>query len=147
MAAVLFILWRESRPFHRLDKLILQLACFTIITLVSLNVRPYDFTARTDSQLNGFEVFLEGNWDTSTFIAAYISTSRAISYTSLTNRIALPLFGGCWVGWKYIKKTKFVSLLEMDFETGRRELDEMEARDAVMYRPETKWQKVVSILF
>ena len=60
---------------------------------------------------------------------------------------ALPIFGGCWVGWKYIKGTKFVTLAEMDFETGRRELDEMEERDAETFKPETRFQKIMSILF
>jgi amino acid transporter len=35
----------------------------------------------------------------------------------------------------------------MDFYTGRRELDEMEERDEERYRPETRFQKIMSILF
>jgi amino acid transporter len=45
------------------------------------------------------------------------------------------------------KKTKWVKLAEMDFITGRRELDEMEERDAETYKADTKFQKVMGILF
>ena len=38
--------------------LIIQFICFTIISF-----------------LNGFKVFLRGNWDASTFVSAYISES------------------------------------------------------------------------
>lgn len=82
--------------------------------------------------LNGFPVFLQGNWDTSKFIAAYIT---------------LPIFVGCYAGWKFFKKTKFVSLAEMDFVTGMRELDEMQERDEVKFQPETRWGKFMSYMF
>lgn len=39
--------------------------------------------------------------------------------------ISLPVFFGCWIFWKLYKRTKWVSLEDMDFVTGRRELDEM----------------------
>lgn len=60
---------------------------------------------------------------------------------------AIPIFAGCWIGWKLTKKTKWVKLAEMDFITGRRELDEMEERDAETYKADTKFQKVMGILF
>ncbi|KAH9817185.1 amino acid permease/ SLC12A domain-containing protein [Melampsora americana] len=61
---------------------------------------------------NGFKVFLAGSWSISKFIAAYVS---------------IPTFVIFFVVWKSIKRTKFVKIEEMDFETGRRELDEMDA--------------------
>ncbi|TYJ54809.1 hypothetical protein B9479_004480 [Cryptococcus floricola] len=81
---------------------------------------------------NGFTVFLKGNWDTSTFIAAYIT---------------LPIFAVCWIGWKVVKKTKMVPLDQIDFHTGRRELDEDEAADNEKFVADTKFQKVMGILF
>lgn len=82
--------------------------------------------------VNGFQVFMQGNWNVSTFFAAYIT---------------LPIFAICWAGWKIVKKTKVVKLADIDFDTGRRELDEMEVADAERFKPETKWQKIMSILF
>ena len=40
-----------------------------------------------------------------------------------------------------------VPLDELDFDTGLRELDEMEERDMETHKVETWWQKVISILF
>jgi len=37
--------------------------------------------------------------------------------------------------------------VQIDFDSGRRELDEMEARDNELYKPDTWYKKVVSILF
>ncbi|ODO05890.1 hypothetical protein I350_04951 [Cryptococcus amylolentus CBS 6273] len=81
---------------------------------------------------NGFTVFLKGNWDTSSFVAAYIT---------------LPIFAVCWIGWKVVKKTKMVPLDQIDFHTGRRELDEEELADNEKFREDTKFQKVMGILF
>ncbi|KAL0242013.1 hypothetical protein I308_106187 [Cryptococcus tetragattii IND107] len=81
---------------------------------------------------NGFTVFLKGNWDTSSFVAAYIT---------------LPIFAVCWIGWKLVKKTRVVPLAEIDFHSGRRELDELEALDEERFKPETKYQKIISVLF
>jgi hypothetical protein len=35
----------------------------------------------------------------------------------------------------------------MDFVTGMRELDEMQARDEIKFKPETKWGKIMSYMF
>jgi amino acid transporter len=40
-----------------------------------------------------------------------------------------------------------VSLADIDFMSGRREFDEMESADVELYKPDTKWQKLMSILF
>ena len=43
--------------------------------------------------------------------------------TALLKTIAI--FAVFFVFWKVYKKTKFVTVMSMDFETGRRELDEV----------------------
>ncbi|POV94225.1 hypothetical protein PSHT_16346, partial [Puccinia striiformis] len=63
---------------------------------------------------NGFQVFLRGGWSASKFVAAYIS---------------LPIFALFFIGWKISHKTAFVRVDQMDFETGRRELDLMDAME------------------
>ncbi|KAJ1018483.1 hypothetical protein NDA18_006634 [Ustilago nuda] len=59
----------------------------------------------------GFTVFLKGQWSTSSFVTTYI---------------CIPMFLALWLGWKLYHKTQFVSLSQMDFDTGRREIDESE---------------------
>ncbi|CCF52686.1 hypothetical protein NDA11_005742 [Ustilago hordei] len=59
----------------------------------------------------GFTVFLKGQWSTSSFVTTYI---------------CIPMFLALWLGWKLYHKTQFVSLSQMDFDTGRREIDENE---------------------
>ncbi|KAI8461462.1 amino acid permease/ SLC12A domain-containing protein [Phakopsora pachyrhizi] len=49
---------------------------------------------------NGFTVFLKGNWSWSKFIAAYIT---------------IPLFICSFLGWKFVKKSKFVKVEDMMF--------------------------------
>lgn len=80
-------------------------------------------------------------------LSPHISVSQLLIQLAQAKISALPIFAGCWIGWKYIKGTKFVHLAEMDFQTGRRELDEMEERDAEIFKPETRFQKIMSILF
>ena len=95
-------------------------------------------------------MFLQGNWDVSKFISAYISKSHPsirLPLSAHTDDTALPIFVGCYAGWKLAKKTKFVKLEEMDFVTGMRELDEMEARDEAKFKPETRWGKIMSYMF
>lgn len=60
---------------------------------------------------NGFQVFLSGEWVVNTFITAYI---------------CLPIFLVLYLFWKFYKRSKFVNVGDMDFETGRRELDASE---------------------
>ena len=57
---------------------------------------------------NGFQVFLTGSWDTSTFVSAYIG---------------LVIFLVFCIFWKIVTRPVFVRLADMDFTTGRRELD------------------------
>lgn len=77
-------------------------------------------------------MFIKGNWDISTFFAAYIT---------------LPIFFIFWAGWKIAKRTKVVPLDQIDFMSGRREFDEQEAVDVETFKPDTWYTKVSSILF
>ncbi|GAA6027826.1 hypothetical protein JCM8097_001735 [Rhodosporidiobolus ruineniae] len=72
----------------------------------------------------GFYVFLKDSWSTADFVVNYI---------------ALPMFVVAYVGWKTFKRTKFVRLEQMDFQTGRRELDQMAEDEAAKFRPATTW--------
>ncbi|KAM0755033.1 AAT family amino acid transporter [Meredithblackwellia eburnea MCA 4105] len=73
---------------------------------------------------SGFTVFLKGNWSTSDFFVDYITVL---------------IFLILWVGWKFWHKTKHVSLHNMDFETGRRELDSMAEEEAARFQEPTTW--------
>ncbi|KAL8277353.1 hypothetical protein RQP46_010193 [Phenoliferia psychrophenolica] len=73
---------------------------------------------------NGFSVFLTGNWNTTSFVISYIT---------------LVIFAVFFVFWKFYKKTRFVSTAAMDFETGRRELDEMSDAEAAKMEEPTTW--------
>ncbi|MBW0469818.1 hypothetical protein O181_009533 [Austropuccinia psidii MF-1] len=80
----------------------------------------------------GFQCFLKGNWSISDFLANYIT---------------LPIFAISYFFWKIFKKTKFVTAREMDFVSGTKELDEMDARERKKaFVPHTKWQKFVDWL-
>jgi amino acid transporter len=81
---------------------------------------------------NGFPVFMQGNWNVSTFFAAYVT---------------LPIFGLSFLGWKLVKKTKLIPLAEIDFQSGRKELDEMQARDAEVYKEDSLLKQISGILF
>ncbi|ORX40940.1 amino acid transporter [Kockovaella imperatae] len=82
---------------------------------------------------NGFTVFLKGNWSVSNFFAAYVT---------------LMIFAVCYFGWKVVKRTKIVPLEDIDFTTGRREIDEMEERDAEQFAQQEKWwQKLGAYVF
>ena len=81
---------------------------------------------------NGFTVFLQGNFTASSFVAAYIT---------------LPIFGVCWAGWKIFAHTKMVPLSMIDFDSGRRDLDELQERDAEKFKEDTLWKRIVGILF
>lgn len=71
----------------------------------------------------GFTVFLNGQWSTSSFVTTYI---------------CIPLFLVMWLGWKFYHKTKFVSLSQMDFDTGRRQIDENEEAEKIKESQQTR---------
>ncbi|WWC72693.1 uncharacterized protein I206_106657 [Kwoniella pini CBS 10737] len=111
-------LTREGFPYRAPLQPYLSWYGFVFLTLVML--------------FNGFPVFLKGNWDVSNFFVAYVS---------------LLLFAICWGGWKIVKRTKVVALEDIDFTTGRRELDELEALDNERFKVESKYQRIMNILF
>ncbi|GAA5976310.1 hypothetical protein JCM5350_001416 [Sporobolomyces pararoseus] len=79
--------------------------------------------------LNSYYVFLDGQWDAEIFVTAYIS---------------LPWIFVMYFAYKWWKKTTWVSLDAMDFESGRRVLDEMEEEQAELHTRQTRnvWQKI-----
>ncbi|KAH7341415.1 amino acid permease/ SLC12A domain-containing protein [Rhizoctonia solani] len=82
---------------------------------------------------SGFTVFLRGNWDVSTFLSAYI---------------CIPIFVLFYLYWKVVKRTKWIPLEEIDFVTGRRELDEATEQDEARYEaPKGFWEKLWDWLF
>jgi amino acid transporter len=82
---------------------------------------------------NGFTVFLRGNWDVSVFIAAYI---------------CLPIFGLFYAYWKIVKKSKWIRLEDIDFVTGRRELDDLDEQEAARFQePKGFWQRLWDWMF
>jgi len=77
---------------------------------------------------NGFEVFLAGKWNVNTFITAYI---------------CLPIFLFFYLIWKIAKRPKFVRIPDMDFTTGRRELNEMDVEETSKFvEPQGLWAKI-----
>ncbi|KZP02439.1 amino acid permease [Athelia psychrophila] len=77
---------------------------------------------------NGFQVFLAGEWDVNIFITAYI---------------CLPIFLVLYVGYKVVVRPKFVRVEDMDFTTGRRELNDMEEEEDAKYVAPTTWYGIV----
>lgn len=77
---------------------------------------------------NGFQVFLTAEWDVDVFITAYIP---------------LPIFLVLYIGYKLYYRPKFVRVQDMDFTTGRRELNDMEEEEEAKYvAPSTWYEKV-----
>lgn len=59
------------------------------------------------------------------------------------NSISLPIFALFYGFWKVFKRSKWVTLDEMDFMTGRRELDAMDRDEQEKYaKPTTIWGKI-----
>ncbi|GAA5964555.1 hypothetical protein JCM8115_003920 [Rhodotorula mucilaginosa] len=73
---------------------------------------------------SNYQVFLADSWDTASFITAYI---------------VIPVFFIMLFGWKLLKKTTFVRLDDMDFDSGKRQLDDMEEEERARYKPPTTW--------
>ncbi|KAM5342779.1 hypothetical protein ACJ41O_013745 [Fusarium nematophilum] len=64
---------------------------------------------------NGFNVFINGNWDVRDFLASYVT---------------LPIFLVLYLGHKAWSRSRFwIPTKDIDAETGRREMDELEAMD------------------
>ena len=76
----------------------------------------------------GFPVFLEGSWDTSTFIASYIG---------------IPIFVVPIVVWKLWYKTKFERASTIDLWAGRLRDGEVEEKP----KPTGVWAKFADWLF
>ena len=76
------------------------LACFAVVF------------SSTVAFFNGFDAFFPGRFSAKTFIPPYID---------------IPIFACLFLGYKFIKRTKFVRLDEMDFWSGKAEIDRLES--------------------
>ncbi|KAJ5835366.1 Amino acid/polyamine transporter I [Penicillium robsamsonii] len=61
---------------------------------------------------NGFDAFFPGHFSAKTFIPPYID---------------IPIFACLFLGYKILKRTKFVKVEDMDFWSGREEIDRLES--------------------
>lgn len=66
----------------------------------------------TVALFNGFDCFFPGNFSAKTFVPPYID---------------IPIFACLFLGYKIVKRTKFVRVDEMDFWSGKAEIDRLEA--------------------
>ncbi|KAG8744577.1 hypothetical protein FRC10_009913 [Ceratobasidium sp. 414] len=80
---------------------------------------------------NGYYVFLKGGWATADFIFAYGS---------------IFIFLGIYIGVKVLGRSPFVSAHEADLFSGKKEVDEYEAR-LVEKPPATRWQRISRWMF
>lgn len=78
--------------------------------------------------INGFGVFLKGEWSTSDFIAAYIG---------------IPIFIVPIIGWKLWKRTKFVRASEIDLWSGR--LPVLDGVSGIAERPKKPWGRALDL--
>lgn len=66
----------------------------------------------TVALFNGFDAFFPGKFTVKTFIPPYID---------------IPIFAGLFLGYKHVKKTKFVKVQDMDFWSGKEDIDRQES--------------------
>ena len=66
----------------------------------------------TVALFNGFDAFFPGKFSAKTFVPPYID---------------IPIFASLFLGYKIIMKTKFVKVQDMDFFSGKEEIDRMES--------------------
>lgn len=76
---------------------------------------------------SSYTVFLKDQWDTPTFV---------------TNYLPIFTFPVLWIGWKLLKRTKFVRAHEMDFVSGLDEIEADCAGDEEDTKPKNLWEKV-----
>ncbi|EEU47150.1 uncharacterized protein NECHADRAFT_77320 [Fusarium vanettenii 77-13-4] len=75
---------------------------------------------------NGFAMFFPGSWNVYNFVTAYIG---------------IPIFVVLFIGWKAVRRTKWLSPQERDLFTGKAEID---ALDEIWEddKPKNIWQKI-----
>jgi amino acid transporter len=66
----------------------------------------------TIALFNGFDAFFPGKFSAKSFIPPYID---------------IPIFAGLFLGYKLVKKTKFVKVQDMDFWSGKEDIDRQES--------------------
>lgn len=75
---------------------------------------------------------------------AFIGTFDYKSF--ITNYIGLPLFAILFLGWKIVKKTRFVSSTDMDLSTGAREISDVQEEEDEVLDDEEKLSKKQRIM-
>lgn len=110
---------RDRLPYKAPFQPYLTYYTWTVLTLVIV--------------LNGFEVFIPGNWSTSSFFISYIT---------------LPMFLVAYIVWKLVKKTKLVKAECMDLVSGQKDFLDAEEEEEVLEKPEASkaWSKLMDVL-
>ncbi|KKY18677.1 putative general amino acid permease [Phaeomoniella chlamydospora] len=80
---------------------------------------------------NGYGVFINGYWSFQDFFTAYFT---------------IVLYLVIYLGWKIIKKTKFVRATETDLATGLREVEEHEVQ-LITKEPATRYERFMDFLW
>lgn len=81
----------------------------------------------TVALFNGFDAFFPGKFSAKTFIPPYID---------------IPIFASLFLGYKFVMKTKFVKLRDMDFWSGREEANGNEAVWEEIPKPKNFLQRI-----
>lgn len=81
--------------------------------------------------MQGYTVFLPGNWDVPSFLFSYLMI------------FVVPVI---FVVWKVLKKTKFIAAKDIDLVTGVAEIDEY-TRNFIPMPPKNAGIKVLDWLF
>ncbi|KAH8174713.1 amino acid permease domain-containing protein [Sarocladium implicatum] len=104
---VIYLRFYQGLKYHGIDRDTLPfksplqpfLAYFGLVFCVTIAI------------FNGFDCFFPGNFSAKTFIPPYIN---------------IPIFATLFLGYKFVKGTKFVKVQEMDLWSGKAEIDRLE---------------------
>jgi amino acid transporter len=80
--------------------------------------------------LQGYTVFLEGNWNLSSFLFAYFMIFFVV---------------GVAIAWKLLKRPRWHSPADIDITSGKKEIDEYE--EALVEPPLTRFDRILGIIF
>lgn len=75
---------------------------------------------------SGFSTFTKGNWDTSVFVSSYLLVNLLLSDLKLTkvNTRDIPLVASAYLSWKFVYKTRIVSLTKIPLEKALEQADD-----------------------
>lgn len=95
----------------------------------------YPYSAWATLAANIFLIFFQG-------YTAFLTPFSAQDF--VVNYILIPVFALFFIVWKVWHKTKFVKLLEMDIQSGRREFDA--TLDELYGKRPTLWRKIKHVV-